>query len=280
MAKVTFINAIIQGAVEGQVYSRNRGGYYVKGYAKPLNPNSQAQAAARTRFGNAASIWHSLTDIQKAQWNAYAETHFRPKGGMLMSYRSGFQAFVSLYNAAYSAQSLARVFTMPLPLLADPSFLEFEPTLTPPSQELGVMIQTSAGAPLPMLFTNATLDSSNANFTATFGFPSKQTNAPVFEDAVGSVPVGLLFQASKSMTQAQQYVSNPAMTTLATMKPIDAIADWAESDVITVSATGADFDITKYKLWYNTGEKVSITAYLIGQNGALGQLGQLTITVT
>lgn len=280
MAKVTFINAIVSGKLDGAVYSRNRGGYYMKRFSKPLNPNSSAQNKARTNFGTAATVWHSLTDIQKAQWNSYAETHFTPLAGMLMSPRSGFQAFTALYGAALHGNAVYRTGDVDTPAGATITQLPFTPSQTAPSTGFAAMIKDSLGTPIPFMLTDGTLNSSNANVTVTFDLGASQNTAPLFRDAVGDEPVGFLIKASRAMTQSQQFVQNRAMTIIAAMQPIDAVANWAASKTITFSFTSNDFDPANYKLWFSTGEKVNLEATLIGQTGAQARIGAVTIPVT
>lgn len=279
MAKVEFINAIVSGKVAGGVYSRNKGGYYLKGFSMPLNPRSAAQVANRTRFGSAAGVWHSLTDIQKAQWTGYAITHYKPKGGLITSVRSGFQAFVALYNGALSAQQLARAATITVPAAITFTQDEFEPTQTAPSSEFSPMIQDSTGAPLALLLSGATFTAATAAITLSFDTVAEMSAAPKFLDAVGSVPCGIIAQLSKSMTQSQQFVSNPKMTLAASIKPPDTFTGSFSGHELTFSCAANDFNIANYKNWYSAGEKVAITAFLVGKAGQQAELGRVTVTV-
>lgn len=63
------------GSKGNTTYSRNKGGAYARGRATPTNPNTNRQQAARSVFGSRASAWNTLTSIQRAQWDTYAETH-------------------------------------------------------------------------------------------------------------------------------------------------------------------------------------------------------------
>lgn len=274
-----FINAIVSGKLDGAVYSRNRGGYYMKRFSNPLNPNSQAQNRARTNFGAAATVWHSLTDIQKAQWNSYAETHYTPLAGMLGSPRTGFQAFTALYGATLHGNAVARGATIGLPIGVTFTKLQFTPSQSAPSTSFSAQIKDSNGAPLPFNLVDATLNSANAHLTTTFDLGATQANAPQFRDAIGDEPVGFLIKASRAMTQSQQFVQNRAMTIVGAMQPIDALDNWAAGHQIKFEFTNNDFDISQYKLWFSPGEKVNLEATLIGQTGAQARIGAVTITV-
>lgn len=63
----------IRGTIGGQTFSSNKGGIYVKNWAKPTNPMTPAQTALRNMFGSVVRTWKLLTDAQRNDWNAYAE---------------------------------------------------------------------------------------------------------------------------------------------------------------------------------------------------------------
>jgi len=60
----------IAGKVGGSIFSRNRGGAYVKNRVIPSNPKTPAQNAVRSAFGSIAQSWRSLTKGQRAAWNS------------------------------------------------------------------------------------------------------------------------------------------------------------------------------------------------------------------
>lgn len=102
----------MSGTIGGKVYARNRGGTYIRGWAKPTNPNSPSQQRARSDFGTAVARWASLTDLQRAAWDTYA-------GNVAMTnrlgetvYLTGQQHFVRSY-AAMTLAGLATVDTAP-----------------------------------------------------------------------------------------------------------------------------------------------------------------------
>jgi len=62
----------ISGRVGGIVYSRNKGGSYIRNGTIPTTSTTAAAIAAKTRLGNASTAWMSLTDAQRASWKAWA----------------------------------------------------------------------------------------------------------------------------------------------------------------------------------------------------------------
>jgi len=74
MAKILLGPTVIgiRGTVAGVTFSANAGGPYARGWHTPPNPRRAAQLAQRTKLGNWAVAWRSLTAVQKATWTVYA----------------------------------------------------------------------------------------------------------------------------------------------------------------------------------------------------------------
>jgi len=62
------------GSLGGIVFSRNKGGAYVRARAIPTNPNTAQQVVVRQAVGNLANLWsNTLTAAQRAAWKNYAD---------------------------------------------------------------------------------------------------------------------------------------------------------------------------------------------------------------
>lgn len=59
-----------RGALGGQVFSKNRGGAYVRTKVTPVNPRSTAQIAVRNRLTTLSQQWRGLTGDQRNAWRA------------------------------------------------------------------------------------------------------------------------------------------------------------------------------------------------------------------
>jgi hypothetical protein len=57
------------GKIGGHVAAKNRGGAYLRTKATPLNPNTSAQAGARSLLASLSTGWSTLTDDQRLAWN-------------------------------------------------------------------------------------------------------------------------------------------------------------------------------------------------------------------
>lgn len=61
------------GSIGGTVFSRNRGGQYVRTRAIPVNTNTSQQQAVRSVLSNLAVVWgNTLTQAQRDAWANYA----------------------------------------------------------------------------------------------------------------------------------------------------------------------------------------------------------------
>lgn len=66
----------MRGKVGGVVWSRNKGGPYLRLRSTPTNPNTARQQAVRNYVGWCATTWSEvLTEPEREQWREWAETH-------------------------------------------------------------------------------------------------------------------------------------------------------------------------------------------------------------
>lgn len=63
----------VRGSLNGSVFSRNKGGAYVRTKVSPVQPRTPAQLAQRAIFSTNAKAWSGLlTPAQRAEWTAFA----------------------------------------------------------------------------------------------------------------------------------------------------------------------------------------------------------------
>lgn len=78
MALIKFGNAVqdARGSLGGTVYSRNRGGAYIRSKVSACQPVSAFSSAARAIFKAVAQYWAvTLSDAQRAAWDTFATFH-------------------------------------------------------------------------------------------------------------------------------------------------------------------------------------------------------------
>lgn len=71
MAKIKLSGIVseMRGKLNGSVFSKNRGGAYMRTKVTPVNPQSLAQGLVRSTLTNLSQAWRGLTDAQRASWN-------------------------------------------------------------------------------------------------------------------------------------------------------------------------------------------------------------------
>jgi len=65
----------ISGRVGGIVFSRNRGGDYVRNGPSPTNPQTAYQVAVRNALALASTAWKDMTDAQRLAWADWARAN-------------------------------------------------------------------------------------------------------------------------------------------------------------------------------------------------------------
>ena len=107
--KIKFGSLVVAGSgkIGGHVAAKNRGGAYLRTKVTPLNPNTAAQAGARSLLASLSTAWAGLTDDQRKSWNdAVASFATTDIFGDLRN-PSGINLFVKLNaNLANSGQTL------------------------------------------------------------------------------------------------------------------------------------------------------------------------------
>lgn len=66
----------IRGKIGSSVFSRNKGGAYIRTKVTPVNPKTPAQQLVRQNFGQNSKKWSgTLTQSQRDAWNAFAASN-------------------------------------------------------------------------------------------------------------------------------------------------------------------------------------------------------------
>src|SRR5438094_3122359 len=66
----------VRGTLNGNVFSRNRGGAYVRTKVSPVQPVSAFSSLARSIFAALSQAWSTdLSDVERAAWEAFAAVH-------------------------------------------------------------------------------------------------------------------------------------------------------------------------------------------------------------
>lgn len=79
MAKIKFGAMMVDasGKLGGQVFSKNRGGAYIRTKTTPLNPQTTAQMTIRGIFASISSAWSGLTEASRQSFNNLVSSYAR-----------------------------------------------------------------------------------------------------------------------------------------------------------------------------------------------------------
>lgn len=187
------------GRLGGMVFSRNKGGAYIRRHVTPTNPNSQKQRAVRERFSQRALEFRALPAATKAMWQEYVQTYYSPLTGSGKG--TALNAFISNRQAVDNANSVAEQTTFDIG--TQPRIPFILPTL-PPTQPLVANIKVGEFKIVPFIDSVIYAPGSLTAKINLPNFPERVEFEPVNEN---NVKVSLnLYISSPS---GGDYYSNP-----------------------------------------------------------------------
>lgn len=68
--KLSAIVSEMRGKLNGSVFSKNRGGAYLRTKVTPVNPQSLAQGSVRALLTTLSQSWRGLTEAKRLAWNS------------------------------------------------------------------------------------------------------------------------------------------------------------------------------------------------------------------
>ncbi len=116
MAKVK-LSALVsemRGKLNGSVFSRNRGGAYLRTKITPLNPQTLAQTLVRSAFTAVSQSWKAITQAQRDAWDASVNNFIGTDVFGDQKTPSGFNLFMKL-NKNLSDVGVATLVLPPVP---------------------------------------------------------------------------------------------------------------------------------------------------------------------
>lgn len=66
--KLSALVSEMRGKLNGSVFSKNRGGAYIRTKVTPVNPQSLAQGLVRATLTNLSQAWRGLTEAERLAW--------------------------------------------------------------------------------------------------------------------------------------------------------------------------------------------------------------------
>jgi hypothetical protein len=100
LVRAPFGTSQIKGSLGSTTFQQTRAGLIARGRTVPVNPNSPQQAVIRAQMANNSGRWtNTLTALQRADWEAYAqETPLPNRFGDLVN-KGGRQMYLRQNNA-------------------------------------------------------------------------------------------------------------------------------------------------------------------------------------
>lgn len=285
--KVTGPIGELSGKLGGQVFARNKAGYYVRANAFGTDPNTLAQVRARTAFSTASSAYHSLTDIQKSMWQSFATLDFVPKKGTPPGTLSGFNAFVSMRSVVESAEALKTTPTAILvnaiskTVIADAYQI---PTTPPAAGMLQNGLVDNAGDPFITQISNPVVTASSGVLSAaSVTLNALGVSAPPDVDSfrgaatTGNYDVGFALYASRGKQQANMFFENEEEYLVGTLPHLSFSTTVQFEDVVLpftlVQAP------SNYQSLPSAGQFTRLTVYTVSRTGMMTKLGAIVAQV-
>lgn len=144
--KITNVFGEFSGKLGGMVFSRNKGGAYVRRMVTPTNPKTAKQVAVRERFATRALEFRSLPSEIKQMWQEYVNTYYSPLTGTGRG--NALNAFISNRQALDNANQAAAATTFDVGV--SPRVPYVLPTL-PPTQPLAANIVSGEFKIVPLI---------------------------------------------------------------------------------------------------------------------------------
>lgn len=159
------------GKVGGHVFSKNRGGAYMRTKVTPNNPNTVAQQQARAVLSSLSTAWAELADAERLSWNGAVDSYKTTDIFGDLKNPSGFNLFVKLNaNLALIGESL---------LTEAPAKIEV------PFAPIASAILDLSSSTLTVTFANNDLDSTAVFVTATPALSQGISNTKSFQRGIG-----------------------------------------------------------------------------------------------
>lgn len=115
-----------RGKLGGHVFSKNRGGAYVRTKVTPVNPQTSAQVLVRARLAQLSQDWRTITQDQRNAWNAAVADYQRTDIFGALRSPSGQQLYVRVNSNILIAGGVQ--IAVPPPVTSSPDFVTFTPS--------------------------------------------------------------------------------------------------------------------------------------------------------
>ena len=157
-----------RGKLGGHVFTKTKSGATMRTKVTPVNPQTAAQASARSRLGGNSQAWAGLTEEQRSSWNALASETSKTNIFGDQYFPSGKNLFTSVNNNLIMAGSTSIVNAPTFKELPFITLMEVEVKLA--IQEINLQVEITGSSAGTALIIEASQPSSPGkyNFDGSF----------------------------------------------------------------------------------------------------------------
>lgn len=186
-----------RGKLGGHVFTKTRSGATMRTKVTPVNPQTPAQAAARSRLGSQSQAWRGLTEAQRIGWNDLAARTSKTNIFGDQYFPTGKNLFTGLNSNRLLIEELP--IAAPPELVEMPVIVAMNPVLSVFNSELEMNIETAGDPQMSSLVVEATAPMSVGRFNFDGSYrviaPIADTGAPealyqFYVNKFGTPPVG------------------------------------------------------------------------------------------
>lgn len=291
MAKLTVLLGELSGSIAGITFARNKAGQYARQKVTPTDAKSEAQMRVRGAFSQVSASFHTLSPIQKAEWNAFATSLFKPRDGRIAGVTyTGQQAYValnqSLRNAAERVnpgfESYSVGGTTSSAYTSFPSLVRE----TAPVSNFSGTVQ-SGSVSIVQFLNGASYNSGTGALQLQMGFGgvgvgvTSPVSPPSWTDGSSGNPTGYIIFGSDPVEQLGLAPKNIFKNLLASVRPPTTFTGtYTPAPSFTVE-TSAENTTAPRKSWYDTGQTIRISVFAIdavtGQTQLVGSVDTVAL---
>jgi hypothetical protein len=283
MARViAFTVGELRGKLNGNVYSRNGAGAFVRALVIPNQPNSLAQVAARQVIRGISGYWENLGNVERAGWSMFAKSAFNPFKKTNTGQYSGKQAHTSIYTGSINFNAMKRSFTA---------------TMIPTGACTPVLTDIATPIPIPVSTVRPNIKSVEDNvYTISIGAlqvsgngeiecslmfdgcpPTGQTFGPFYDER--QVSFGFSFYLSEGKKFEGQRVANQFRYHIGTTGIIDDINSTPLPGNGVKVVTDVAAAIPTYKNYVYNNQWSLFTVAMVGADGTMVKVAEKWVMV-
>jgi len=269
MAKVNYMNAILSGRLDGQVYAHNQYGAYVRKYKPPTNPNSGAQVLSRSLFNQAMTSWAALGNIARLQWEEWGAVH-----GV-----AGVNVYCGQYVAWYKSDSLKRV--SQIVFGSTESVIDGDQTsdIHIPEGKITNVLYMGGFQPTGIIIEDGEIKVDDGKINLECRLTNPGTNVQI-RDLESGLHRAFYVKGSRPSQTKTGYFNPYQSKILGRTKFYNNFTSYTSSDILHVNFPNADLDLLKYKSWYGHKDWVLVELWMIDRAGQTIKASEAVLQVT